>query len=174
MDIQVYNTNGCHLYSIEVGDNSQKSKVAYLYNGSIEAEAGYAAISGSELYTVEPVEATGTLAQDAVSAYDAIVISPSLTNAEAIASLKDIRPFVPVLNLNPALYEAWGMGTTADSETPYADVTTTAGNALFRGLAARTGTDRELVSGRHAGRSLCQRPGAGHRHGKRGCCHPRP
>ena len=134
VDIQVYNTNGCHLYSIEVGDNSQKSKVAYLYNGSIEAETGYAAISGSELYTVEPVEATGTLAQDAISAYDAVVISPSLTNAEAIASLKDIRPFVPVLNLNPALYEAWGMGTTTDSETPYADVTTTAGNALFRGL----------------------------------------
>ena len=34
IDIQVYNTNGCHVYSIEVGTADQKSQVGFLYGGS--------------------------------------------------------------------------------------------------------------------------------------------
>ena len=134
VDIQVYNTNGCHLYSIEVGTADQKSKVAYIYNGTIGDEAAFNAIKASEAFTAEAVEATAAFTLDALKDYSALVLSPNLNNADAIASLKDIRPFMPVLNLNPALYEAWGMGTTADSGTPFANVTTTANHALFRGL----------------------------------------
>lgn len=131
VDVVVYNTNGCHLYSIEVGTASQKSKVAYLYNGAADAETAFAAINGNEKFDVVAVEATGALTLEDLTAYDAIVLSPSLNNAEAIASLKDIRPFIPVLNLNPALYEAWGMGTTSESGISFADVKAPT-NALFR------------------------------------------
>ena len=35
-DILIYNTNGCHLYYIEVGTADQKLKIAYLYQGETD------------------------------------------------------------------------------------------------------------------------------------------
>lgn len=138
-DIQIYNTNGCHIYFIEVGDETQKSTVGYLYEGSIDAELAYQQLSTSDRYDVKAVEVTGALSMDALTQYDAIVISSTVTNADALASLNQIQPFVPVLNLNPAVYAAWGVGTTADAETPFA-VVANSGHALFRGL-----TDDQLI-----------------------------
>lgn len=133
VDIQVYNTNGCHIYSIEVGTDDQKSKVAYLYEGSLDAEKSYPAFSQSDRFTVEPIAVTGALTMDQLTAYDAIIISSTVANAEAVSSLYQIQPFVPTLNLNPALYAAWGVGETAESGTPFA-MLTNAGSALFRGM----------------------------------------
>lgn len=134
VDIQVYNTNGCHLYSIEVGDNTQKSKVAYIYNGA--TDAAFTILGTNELYDVVAVEATGAFSMDVLAdTYDVVVLSPTLNNAEAISSLKDIRPFVPVLNLNPNVYTAWDMGTLVPAETDgFVDVTNTSSHTLFRGL----------------------------------------
>lgn len=133
VDIIVYNTNGCHLYSIEIGEASEKSKIGYIYNGDYNADMAFGILGGIANYEVEPVEATATLSRDVLAAYDAIVISASVSNAEAIASLKDIRPFVPTLNLNPAMYTAWEMGTLSDSGLGFADVKNT-NHALFRDL----------------------------------------
>ena len=132
VDIIVYNTNGCHIYSIEVGDNSQKSKVAYIYNGNIDAELAYNQLKGSDQYDLMPVEAAGAFTQDALTDYDAVVISSTVTNAEAIASLNAIRPFEPVLNLNPSLYEAWGCGAIGDGNV-FA-VVNNPNHSLFSGL----------------------------------------
>ena len=133
VDVVVYNTNGCHIYSIEIGDNDEKSKVAYLYEGSIDEEMAYVSISQSEKYSVEPILANKTFTLEDLQDYDAIIISSTVENAEAIASLKAVRPFVPTLNLNPALYAAWGMGTAQAAEQQFANVKQP-NHALFRDL----------------------------------------
>ena len=132
VDVMVYNTNGCHIYSIEVGDNTQKSVIGYLYNGELGAELAYEKLDGSDRYALEGVEAKGALTLEQLSKYNAIVISSTVTDAEAISSLKDIFPFVPTLNLNPALYEAWGYGKTGATHT-FAQLQVP-GHALFRNL----------------------------------------
>ncbi len=133
VDIQVYNTHGCHLYSLEVGDNSQMSKVAFLYGGDLNNDFAYQQISSSFSYKTEAVEANGTLTMDLAEQYDAIVISSTVTNAEAIASLNTISPFVPTLCLNPSVYEAWGVGQVSDAGTQFA-VVANPGNSLYRNL----------------------------------------
>ena len=133
VDILVYNTNGCHIYSIEVGDASESSKVAYLYNGSIDSELAYAQLSTDSKFDITPIEATAAITMDQLTAFDAIVISSTVSNADAIALLKDIFPFVPTLNLNPALYAAWGYGAAGTAEHQFA-VLTNHNNSLFKGL----------------------------------------
>ena len=132
-DVVVYNTNGCHIYTIEIGDNTEKSKVAYLYEGSTDSEWAYTYISQSEKFTTEPVLANRAFTLEDLQDYDAIVISSTVENAEAIASLKAVRPFIPTLNLNSALYAAWGMGTTVAAEAQFANVKQP-NHALFRDL----------------------------------------
>jgi len=133
VDILVYNTNGCHIYSIEVGSADQKSKVAYLYGGSADADLAYQAVKDYDKFTVEAIEANAAFTVDQLSQYDAIVISSTVDNAEAIASLKTIQPFVPTLNLNPALYAAWGYGSVSEVEQQFALVSNP-NHALFKGL----------------------------------------
>ncbi len=134
VDIIVYNTNGCHLYSIEVGDNTQKSKVAFLYNGTLTEDLAYTQLSTEERFTIEPIEATGAYTMETLTTYDAIVISSTVTNADAIASLKAIQPFVPTLNLNPAIYSAWGYGEVISGGMFAAVPTAKAGHALFKNI----------------------------------------
>ncbi len=138
VDIIVYNTSGCHIYFLEVGDNSKKPQVAYLYGGNIDDDLGYVYVAASDKYTAEPVAANGTLTMDQLTAYDAIVISSTVTDADAISALKTIQPFVPTLNLNPQLYTAWGYGTLADAGTPFAQLKDK-DHALFR--------DMEIIEG---------------------------
>ena len=133
VDVIVYNTSGCHLYSIEIGDNNEKSKAAFLYEGDVASDLAYAYLNAGESFDIEPVLATGAFTLEQLTAYDAIVISSSLTNADAIASLKAIQPFVPTLCLNPAVYAAWGYGSVADTDAQFAAVLQP-GHALFRDL----------------------------------------
>lgn len=152
VDVVVYNTNGCHIYSIEVGTADQKAKVGYLYNGTIDSELAYPILCTNELLTIEPIEATGAQTLDAMAQYDAIVISSSVNNAEAIASLKPIQPFVPVLNLNPAIYEAWGYGEQTGMTNRNATVLMP-NHSLFRNLELRENDDETytLVMGKKSG-----------------------
>ena len=146
VDIIVYNTNGCHLYSIEIGEASEKAKIGYIYNGSYNSDKAFGILSGITNYEVEPVEATAAFTREALTAYDVVVISASLNNAAAIASLKDIRPFVPTLNLNPNMYTAWEMGTLTDYAGGWADVKNL-NHALFRGLEiVSEGEDEEAYN----------------------------
>ena len=90
VDIYVYNTNGCHIYSIEVGDNTQKARVGYLYEGDLAAELAVPILNQSERYTLETMAVGGALTMEQLTAYDAIVVSSTVANAEAISSLKTI------------------------------------------------------------------------------------
>ena len=143
VDIQVYNTNGCHIYSIEVGDQSQKTTIGYLYNESIDNDRAYQLLKDNERFVFEPIEAVTTLTLDDLSKYDALVISSTVNDA-ALAVLKDIEPFVPVLNLNPNLYAIWGCGEAVSVETVFATVEKPE-HALFRNVELIDNPDEELV-----------------------------
>lgn len=154
VDIIVYNTNGCHIYGIEVGDNTEKAKVAYLYGGTQADDRALQLLPATDKFDVVPVEAAAAFTLTALQDYDAMVISSTVDNAEAIASLKAIQPFVPTLNLNPAVYAAWGTGSVTAVEQQFLDVKK-ADHALFRDLnliEAEEGmgllfTEGDLISG---------------------------
>ena len=144
VDVIVYNTSGCHIYSIEIGDNNEKSKAAFLYEGDLDTSLAYSFLNAGETFDMEPVSATGAFSLEQLTAYDAIVISSSVTNAEAIASLKAIQPFVPTLCLNPAVYEAWGYGSAADTDAQFAAVLQP-GHALFRDLTLYDDQENDAI-----------------------------
>ena len=142
VDIQVYNTHGCHLYTLEVGDDSQMSKVAFLYGGKLDEDYAYGQVTSSFKYKVEAIEANGPLTMDLAENYDAIVISSTVTNAEALASLNTVSPFVPTLNLNPNVYSAWGVGEVKDAGTQFA-VVANANSPLYRDIELIEDPDNE-------------------------------
>ena len=131
VDVIVYNTNGCHIYSIEIGESDEKGKVAYLYNGDLESDRAYAALSQSDKFTVVPLVADKAFTLADVEEFDAIIISNAVE--DAVTTLKDIRPFIPTLILNAGLYDKWGMGQSVSSEMPFADVKMP-NHALFRDI----------------------------------------
>ncbi len=133
VDVLVYNTSGCHIYNIEIGTADQKTKVGYLYGGELDNDPAYAMLNGNDSYVLEPVAANAALALESLEQYDAVVLSSTVESAEAIASLKAIRPFVPMLNLNPAVYEAWGAGTLAESTSSFIKIGNKA-HALFKNM----------------------------------------
>ena len=142
VDIQVYNTHGCHIYKLEVGDDSQMSKVAFLYGGKLDEDFAYGQVTSSFKYKVEAIEANGPLTMDLAENYDAIVISSTVTNAEALASLNTVSPFVPTLNLNPNVYSAWGVGEVKDAGTQFA-VVANANSPLYRDIELIEDPDNE-------------------------------
>ena len=142
VDIQVYNTHGCHIYTLEVGDDSQMSKVAFLYGGKLDEDFAYGQVTSSFKYKVEAIEANGPLTMDLAENYDAIVISSTVTNAEALASLNTVSPFVPTLNLNPNVYSAWGVGEVKDAGTQFA-VVANANSPLYRDIELNEDPDNE-------------------------------
>jgi hypothetical protein len=133
VDVIVYNTNGCHVYDIEVGTNAEKQKVAYLYGGDVDSDLAYAFVSGSDNFDATAIEATATLTLDDIADYDAVVISSTVTDAAALARLNELSPFVPTLNLNPAVYSAWGCGTLVEATTMGIELKNK-DHALFRNL----------------------------------------
>ena len=154
VDVIVYNTNGCHIYSIEVGESDEKGKVAYLYGGALEIDRAYEPISASEKYSVTPIEATASLTLADVQDYDAIIISSTINDAETFAALKAIRPFMPTLNLNAFAYEPWGVGAWVSEDQQFLDVKMP-NHALFNevelvedgGITGMYFTDAESIPG---------------------------
>ena len=114
VDILVYNTHGCHIYSIEIGDDTQKSKIAYLYQGA--ADATQAVAEGIANYEVEAIDIaatkkTATELQD----YDAVIIAANVNDAAYAAELKNALGWTPIVNTSAALYDLWGLGTAVKS-----------------------------------------------------------
>ena len=143
VDIMVYNTNGCHVYSIEVGENTEARTVAYLYGGSLGDDLGYGIISGDYNNNVTPIEATKAFTYEELAGFDVVVLSSTVSNEEALQSLKQVRPFLPLLNMNPSIYNLWACGQTAESGIPFATVYNPA-HALFRGLEVVQDLDAEV------------------------------
>ncbi|MBQ2950332.1 MAG: chitobiase/beta-hexosaminidase C-terminal domain-containing protein [Prevotella sp.] len=116
--LTIKSTNGCHIYYIIVGDgvNPEKAnKVAYLYSGDYASDAAYNKLMTNEDYRIVPVDATATtITNETLAEYRTTVISPSVP-VEKATELKAILPYNPVLNLNAAMYAAWGYGETVEA-----------------------------------------------------------
>ena len=132
VDILVYNTNGCHIYSIEIGDADQKSKIAYLYQGT--PDVTQAAAENIANYEVELIDITATKkTAEELRDYDAVVIAANVNDAAYAAELKNALGWTPIVNTSYGLYELWGLGTAVQATEPLI-IIKSANNSLFNGL----------------------------------------
>ena len=121
-DITLRNNNGCHLYYIQVGDDTGKSYTAgYLYAGETAAEELplYNAVKGLENLTLNAINVDAALpTKEELMAYDAVVLDGSLPadNAALVGLLKENLYWQPVFNVNAPLAEALGLGSVIDLE----------------------------------------------------------
>ena len=140
-NIVIYNTNGCHLYYIQVGEDGGSEmddiKIGYLYdssyNGAKDADknpVGYAANGGLDLdpiyavlssYDVTPIDystltMTSEELNDSLLSFDVVVASEAVSSGNKYAKgLVDIVNKVPMLNLKSFMYKSgvwsWGAGS---------------------------------------------------------------
>ena len=124
VDVLVYNTNGCHIYSIEVGDgedpNANKINVAYVTEGDGSGEETLGNLKANNQLNVtvldlkQPAfEGNQETVLEFLSQYSALVLSPAIS-AENADAIKPLLTFFPILNLNAKLYDAWGYGTATE------------------------------------------------------------
>jgi len=128
IDVKVSNTNGCHLYYINVyesGSSVQEDKqVAYIYNSTIWDESSdyaWAILSGAQGMVVTQIDiangSTDVTLDSLQNGYDVVVASPYIAASDAyVSTLKKAIAYEPMLNLNPDLYRAWGYGNTLKSD----------------------------------------------------------
>ena len=152
-NIQVYNTNGCHIYYITVGEGDEPpvqdaKNIGYLFSGSNADDFAYAFISGDSKFNVTDIDVAATQPTAAeLQAYDAIVISPTIAADNAyLPVIKQAIAFVPVLNLNPNLYEALGYGKAVKTETNMLTITDPA-NAAFENFDTDAGIELLTTGG---------------------------
>lgn len=142
VDVIVYNTNGCHIYSIEVGDNVEKTKVAYMSAGDGDDYIP-SILRANEMLDVSVVD-VATIPTDDYSAAtqfatqlrednDLLVISPLIPSDHSVAFLaQSALPYMPVLNFNAGLYTRWSYGQTVTT-SGFVKITSL-GNSLFKNV----------------------------------------
>ena len=141
-DIQIYNTNGCHLYFINVNEDKPAldgAQIAYVYDSGypgydpendlarqiIDPEGG----AGSGEFkgvTVTDIDlSAGTPTREQLLQYNVVVVSGAIAQGNAAAAvLKDAIAYVPMVNCNAGLYADWGYGqptATGSSATTVAE-----------------------------------------------------
>ena len=140
-DITVRNTDGCHLYYITVGDGDapvveDAKKVAYLYEGDgLDEDLAYTMLSGNAALDLTGIDITTNPTLESLSDYEAAIIAPSVTEANAASVVKPLIAFFPIVNLNADIIGQDGLnvGTKQQSdETSLTFVDET--NAIFEGL----------------------------------------
>ena len=146
-DIQIYNTNGCHIYYITVGDGDSPhvedaKNIAYIFNGSIDDDLAYAFISGDNRFSVTDINVVDVQPPlEDLQAYDAVVISPTIGADNAyLATIKQAIAYVPVLNFNPNIYQALGYGNAVTTSTNMLTVTDPT-SAVFEGFDTEGGIE---------------------------------
>ena len=110
------------LFMIDKGDApsvEEAQPVAYIYDGSLDDDYAYVYLEGSsDKFTLTPVDASNTeeTAETLRSNYTAVVISPTIgADHPYMSTIKQTIAYVPVLNLNTAVYEALGYGKAVAS-----------------------------------------------------------
>lgn len=110
------------LFMIDKGDApsvEEAQPVAYIYDGSLDDDYAYVYLEGSsDKFTLTPVDASNTeeTAETLRSNYTAVVISPTIgADHPYLSTIKQTIAYVPVLNLNTAIYEALGYGKAVAS-----------------------------------------------------------
>ena len=111
-----------YLFMIDKGDApsvEEAQPVAYIYDGSLDDDYAYVYLEGSsDKFTLTPVDASNTeeTAETLRSNYTAVVISPTIgADHPYMSTIKQTIAYVPVLNLNTAVYEALGYGKAVAS-----------------------------------------------------------
>lgn len=116
------------LFQIDNGDAPDVEgalPVAYLYNGDLDSDYAYIYLSGaSEKFALTEVNVAETTADaDSLRKFMGVVISPTIGATDAfLPVIKQTIAFVPVLNLNPNLYEALGYGKAVESNSGLLDI----------------------------------------------------
>ena len=158
-NIVIRNTNGCHLYYIQVGEDQGSSmedmNIAYLYDSSYNGykvdgtPAGYAADGGLDVdpvyitlmdynvtaidYNSDEVKAmTSAELNDSLLNFDVVVASEAVSSGNTYAKgLKDIINKVPLLNLKSFMYKkgVWDFGA-GSNPSPKANSITVAEDFL--------------------------------------------
>ena len=110
------------LFMIDKGDApsvEEAQPVAYIYDGSLDEDYAYVYLEGSsDKFILTPVDASNTeeTAETLRSNYTAVVISPTIgADHPYMSTIKQTIAYVPVLNLNTAVYEALGYGKAVAS-----------------------------------------------------------
>lgn len=93
-------------------DVKEAQPVGYVYSGTLDDDYAYIYLSGSEKFALTEINADETTATaDSLQQFQAIVISPTIAADHAyLSTLRQAIAYVPVLNLNPAIYEPLGYG----------------------------------------------------------------
>ena len=110
------------LFMIDKGDApsvEEAQPVAYIYDGSLDDDYACIYLEGSpDKFTLTKVDASNTeeTAETLRSNYSAVVISPTIgADHPYLSTIKQTIAYVPVLNLNTAVYEALGYGKAVAS-----------------------------------------------------------
>ncbi len=151
-DIQIYNTNGCHIYYIEVLEDApavENAKIAYVFDSTFEGYSSeedvmYTMISDNDDFKnvqIEKIDVSGdisSVSRDVLLSYDVVVVSSTVSENNAIAAtLKSVIAYVPMLNFNAKLYKTWGYGEMVNMGTNVVDVPVDARNHdLFKSKSA--------------------------------------
>ena len=100
-------------------DVQEAQPIGYLYNGDLDSDYAYIYLSGSEAFALTEINtATTTADADSLQKFQAIVISPTIAANDAyLATIKQAIAYVPVLNLNPNIYEALGYGKAVPTQS---------------------------------------------------------
>ena len=119
------------LFQIDNGDApavEDAKPVAYLYSGNTDEDLAYIYLEGaSDRFALEAInvdETTETaetllakLEDGKTNRFQAVVVSPTIGADNAyLPELKKLVAFMPMLNLNPNLYEALGYGKAVKTE----------------------------------------------------------
>ena len=140
-DITVRNTDGCHLYYITVGDGDapvveDAKKVAYLYEGDgLDEDLAYTMLSGNAALDLTGIDITTNPTLESLSDYEAAIIAPSVTEANAASVVKPLIAFFPIVNLNADIIGQDGLNVGTKQQSEETSLTfVDENNAIFEGL----------------------------------------
>lgn len=122
-DLKIQATSGFHIYSIVVGNgddpNAFKTHIGYLYSGSTSNDPLNTLLDNEQnkLTKINVSADVSQLTADSLQHFDIMVLASSIpANSAVVPIIKAALPYVPTLNTNAGLYQAWGYGKAAGKE----------------------------------------------------------
>ena len=133
------------LFQIDEGDApevKEAQKVGYLYSGSVDDDYAYIYLAGDSRFDITEINVDATEeTAESLRQYEAIVVSPTIAADNAyLSTIAATIAYVPMLNLNPALYEPLGLGKAVTTTTGVLTVLD-AENATFEGFDMAEGLE---------------------------------
>lgn len=135
---------GMHFDYIQIGEGDPKSvtNIGFIYNSkadgyTLASDPAYVTVSGIKDVKVVPIDVSGDISAvtaETLKAFSTVVLSSTIPADNSIVGLlKTNFQFFPTLNLNSALYDAWGYGTAANGSNVFAKALKNK-DALLNGL----------------------------------------